>query len=231
MSVNRILFFWVMMGLFCAPIAAKGVIKFQATSLSFGEVKSGEVADLQFEFSNIGDSALIIQNVTPTCGCTVAQLAKKEYAPGEKGVIPIRFFSRGYSGRVTKTISVSSNDPDNPQIRLQLTGMVNLTDFADIEVSKQEIKFGKKAIGKMVSDSFTIKNKGNQELRLTKVTHSPDLYLIFPKSMLNPGEEIKVQAFYNPNRPGTFDTLIQLFSNAMGKGTVMIRVNIEVEAN
>jgi hypothetical protein len=161
----------------------------------------------------------------------VAQLAKKEYAPGENGVIPIRFFSRGYSGRVTKSITVSSNDEENAMIRLQLTGMVNVTDFADIAISKKELKLGKVALGKPVRESVSIKNPGNLELRISQVSHAPDLYLIFPKTLLSPGEEIAVVVVYNPTRPGTMDTVIRLMSNALGKGQEMIRVVAEIAAN
>lgn len=217
--------------IFSVHVPAKGSIKFKATSLSFGEIDSGQVADLQFEFTNIGDSPLIIQRVHSTCGCTVSQLKKKEYLPGESGVIPVRFFSRGYQGRVIKSLSVTSNDSENAQIRLQITGVVKVTDFADIEVLPREILLGKLPLGKAVRRKVTIKNPGNLELRIAQVSHSPDLYLVFPQSLLAPGQSMEVDIVYNPNRLGMFSTHILMTSNALGKGQEMIRVNAEVVEN
>lgn len=209
-------------------LAAKGSLKFKETSLSFGEITAGQVADLQFEFSNSGDSLLVIKQVNSTCGCTVTQLSKKEYQPGESGVIPVRFFSRGYHGRVIKSISVLSNDEENSQTRLQITGVVNLTEFPDIQIVPKEINLGMLPLSKPTKQILTIRNPGNLELRLTQVQHSPDLYLVFPKTILAPAESIEVELTYNPSRPGKFSTYVLLTSNALGKGQEMVRVEAEV---
>lgn len=210
-------------------LTAQGRLQFKETSLNFGEVTQGQVADLKFEFTNTGDSVLTIQQVRATCGCTVAQLDKKEYQPGETGVIPVRFFSRGYSGRVIKTMVVVSSDSESPKTRLQLTGMVRVTHFADIEISGKEMNLGKLTVGTPAKGRLTVGNPGNLELRITQVRHSPDLYLVFPKTRLEPGEKITVDLVYVPSRPGSFSSYVFLTSNALGKGEEMVRVEAEVK--
>ncbi len=228
MSVKTVLLAFGLIFVCAGPLYDAATIKFIETSLSFGEINHGQVADLQFEFSNTGDSPLVIKQVHSTCGCAVPKLEKMEYLPGEKGVIPVRFFSKGYQGRVIKTLSVTSNDEKNPQLRLQITGVVNLTDFADIQVAPRHLKFGKQSLGKPARQQLTISNPGNQDLRISQVSHSPDIYLIFPKSILTPGERVSVDVVYNPSRTGTFSTNILLTTNALGKGQEMIRVDVEV---
>ncbi len=223
------LFLLGMAVLFSGNLMAEGKLQFKETSLHFGEVTQGQVADLKFEFSNTGDSVLTIKQVHATCGCTVAQLDKKEYRPGEGGVIPVRFFSRGYSGRVIKTLVVVSSDKDSPKTRLQITGMVKVTDFADIEISQKEVNLGKLTLGTPARQQLTVGNPGNLELRITQVRHAADLYLIFPKTRLEPGETITVELVYNPSRLGSFSTYVFITSNALGKGEEMFRVEAEVK--
>ncbi len=58
-------------------------ISFEQTVCDLGQVGLGTKNSCEFKFKNTGQGPLKITNVKSTCGCTVAQLEKKEYAPGE----------------------------------------------------------------------------------------------------------------------------------------------------
>ena len=54
------------------PVPGIGaVIQFPTTSHDFGTVEEGVRATFEFEFTNTGDSDLILTNVQASCGCTV----------------------------------------------------------------------------------------------------------------------------------------------------------------
>ena len=125
-----------------------GKIKFETTTVEFGTIDSGEVANVQFKFKNVGKSVLVIKNISSSCGCTVPQLDKKEYQPGESGVLPVQFNTRGYNGKVVKTITVNSNDSENGMIQLNIAGTVNMKDFAVMEVDSDKVDFGDAVLGK-----------------------------------------------------------------------------------
>ena len=66
-------------------------ISFEKTTHDFGTVGVNQESTCQFSFKNTGRSLLNIEKVKVTCGCTVASLAKEEFAPGEEGVIDVEY--------------------------------------------------------------------------------------------------------------------------------------------
>lgn len=105
-----------------ASAAGKAKITFSESSHDFGKVVQGVELTHIFKFTNTGDGNLIIQSVNAGCGCTgVEQGDKQEYGINEEGEIKISFNTTGREGIQTKTVSVSTNDPDNPAIVLSFT--------------------------------------------------------------------------------------------------------------
>jgi len=84
------------------------------TNRDFGSIKHGEPLDVSFRFKNTGNKPLIISNVSASCGCTIPEIPKKPYAPGETGVIRATFDSnKGQIGHNSKQVTVFSNT--NPE--------------------------------------------------------------------------------------------------------------------
>lgn len=100
------------------------VIKFKTLEHNFGEIEKGKTVHVDFEFTNTGDEELVITEVKPSCGCTTAEMSKKNYAPKESGKIPITFDSARFAGNIEKTISVVSNDANNGRLQLKLKGKI-----------------------------------------------------------------------------------------------------------
>ena len=66
---------------------------------------------IEFPFSNNSDKPVTILAVRPSCQCVTAQVEKKTYAPGEKGVLLAKFDATGLTGQITRTISVETDEP------------------------------------------------------------------------------------------------------------------------
>jgi hypothetical protein len=66
-------------------------VSFEKTVCDFGDVGQGTKNTCEFKFTNTGsaDGGLKIGNIKRTCGCTVFELDRKEYAPGRKGTIKV----------------------------------------------------------------------------------------------------------------------------------------------
>jgi hypothetical protein len=156
-------------------------------------------------------------------------LEKKEYQPGEKGVLPVKFFSKGYNGKVVKSVTVSTNDKENIYTRLKISGKVNLKDFAAVELSSDKIDFKEVAIGEQYSESFKLKNTGSIDLRIIEVTHSPDIYPIFANKVVKPNEEIEVKMVFNPMQSGRFATFMKIRSNAYRQRMQIVKVSATVK--
>lgn len=82
-----------------------------------GPVAQGTMLDVAFKLVNEGDAVLEVRAVRPTCGCTVADFDKEVPAGGE-GWVKAKLDTADFSGPISKSILVMTNDPDEPTARL-----------------------------------------------------------------------------------------------------------------
>jgi len=95
-------------------------IEFEKVVHDFGNVGPETNNLCEFRFTNTGNGTLKIGEITKTCGCTPFVLDKKEYAPGESGILKVNFFSEAQYGQATKQLAIHSNDMSNPEITLAI---------------------------------------------------------------------------------------------------------------
>jgi hypothetical protein len=107
-----------------APGAAQLRVEFAALSFDFGRVKQGEVVRHDFVFTNTGTAVLELTSVTPRCGCTTAGDWDRQLAPGRTGAIPLQLRSAGFSGPISKTATVTCNDPRQPTLEREFKAAV-----------------------------------------------------------------------------------------------------------
>lgn len=99
-------------------------VQFEKETLDFGKVKSGDPINVTFTLKNVGDSDLHITQVKPGCGCTKAAAKKPMLAPNESTTIDAVFNSAGFGGRISKSIAITTNDPDRGSLSLSIQGEV-----------------------------------------------------------------------------------------------------------
>ena len=85
------------------------IIKFEFDSHDFGKVKAGDKVTYEFNFTNTGQSPLIISTATASCGCTVPEWPKTPIQPGQGGKIKVTFDSANKEGLQDKQITVTAN--------------------------------------------------------------------------------------------------------------------------
>ncbi|WP_461451601.1 DUF1573 domain-containing protein [Mucilaginibacter sp.] len=100
----------------------KPEFKFNEEKHDFGKIPQGTPVTTVFEFTNVGQSPLILADVRPTCGCTIADYTKTPVAPGAKGLIKITY-NAAAAYPFNKTIVVTSN-AKTPQKFLVIVGEV-----------------------------------------------------------------------------------------------------------
>jgi hypothetical protein len=101
-----------------------GQFEFENMEYDFGTINEGQVVEHQFEFTNVGQSPLVISNVQASCGCTSPDWTKTPVKPGEKGFVKVVFNSAAKSGVQSPTVSIQANTSPNVT-RLRLKGNVN----------------------------------------------------------------------------------------------------------
>src|ERR1044072_1236363 len=70
-----------------AQTKASDVAKFKTDNIVVGKAKQGVPASATFTFTNTSNAPLVIEKVTPSCGCTAADYTKASIAPGATGVV------------------------------------------------------------------------------------------------------------------------------------------------
>ncbi|GGH66747.1 DUF1573 domain-containing protein [Phaeocystidibacter marisrubri] len=89
--------------------------KWESTTVDLGEIPHNIPAEIQFEFTNDGEEPLIISNVRPSCGCTVADFPRTPIAPGESALIKAEYNAKSL-GQFQKSITVQSNAEQATQV-------------------------------------------------------------------------------------------------------------------
>lgn len=102
------------------PNAAK--INFESMVVDYGTIEKGADGQREFHFTNNGKEPLIITNVKRSCGCTVPSWPKEPIAPGESGVIKVKYDTQRV-GPINKSITVSSNSA-NANVVLRIKGKI-----------------------------------------------------------------------------------------------------------
>jgi len=101
------------------------VLNLLETQHDFGSVNEGNVVDYTFKFQNSGTAQLKISNVSTSCGCTAALVSNDVLEPGESGTLKVELDTSKRKGKMSRTITIKSNDPEEPE--------KILTVYADVQ--------------------------------------------------------------------------------------------------
>ena len=100
-------------------------ITFEKVVIDLGDIVPGSRNSCEFVFKNTGDARLKISRVQCCCGFRcILKDNKKEYAPGESGVMVVTFSTGRYAYQLTKYQHVYSNDKTNPDVMLTVKGNI-----------------------------------------------------------------------------------------------------------
>jgi hypothetical protein len=135
----------------------------------FGDIDPGSKHTGEFKFTNQGQGVLNIKKIQSTCGCTVPQLKKKTYEPGESGTITVTFRPGHRSGPVSKNLYILSNDKDDPRARLTIKAKV--TQKISYEPKRFRLKLNEENAG---MGEITIKSLDGKSFAISRIQIRPD---------------------------------------------------------
>ena len=113
--------------------AASGLaqLQWEKTVQSFERSPGDPAVEAHYAFKNTGSAPVTIKSLRTSCGCTVAQLEKRTYAPGEGGEVVAKFTIGDRRGLRVVDVSVGTEDKAAP--RTLLTLRVNILDPVKVE--------------------------------------------------------------------------------------------------
>ena len=110
---------------FTAAPEKQAEIKFDTLRHDFGTFSEKDSEQhCTFQFTNVGNAPLVINQAFASCGCTVPTYTKDPIQPGDTGRIDVTYNGRGkFPGHFAKTITIRSN-AKTEIIRLTVEGMM-----------------------------------------------------------------------------------------------------------
>ncbi len=111
----KVLFLGILLAISASMFAEDNqVIEFVERVYDFGQIQEeGGKVTTTFEFKNTGKSAVTLDNVQASCGCTTPQWTKDPVAPKKKGFINVTYNPAGRPGNFSKSITVKYHDASN----------------------------------------------------------------------------------------------------------------------
>ncbi len=193
-----------------APPADQKPPKLVIEKLEFdaGAVSKGQSVEAVFEVANKGEGLLQILRVQPACGCTVPSF-DKEIAPGKTGQIKASVNTAAFSGPITKTVSVFTNDAAMGTFQLTIKADVKAilsvslpqknADGTESLVSRETEQLGLVFKGQAAERDFVIKSEDGAPFQITQVqTEDNNIrYQVIPaKDKLSAHFKVTVPADY-----------------------------------
>jgi Protein of unknown function (DUF1573)/HYDIN/CFA65/VesB-like, Ig-like domain len=194
---------------------------------NLGTVDEGVKAKATFTIKNVGNADLIIYDVRPTCGCTIANLSSKILAPGKTATLDAFYNSQYASGLIRKYINVTTNDVKTGNVSLVLTANVKAKPAPDIALSVYMLSNIQVSPGGSTQRSLAISNPGQMDLVINEIAATPgmqaDIDGVKVESgkttktslTLKPGEIKKIEVTITPKTAkGNFQEVLTIRSNA-----------------
>lgn len=205
------------------PNEPSGVITFEKPVFDFGTVKRGQKLTATFVFKNNGKGSLTIQGVQSACDCTTSDAVKgKVFAPGESGSLDVVFDTKDYSGKITKALTVITNERPMPDRTLTITAIVN----SDVDAYPPLADFGDVVLNQTPQQTIHLKNNMKTELKIEKIRYNEEYLDV---GYTKDGREFAIYVKLKPTAPIGFlkDTIwIRNNSNALPEMPIPVRASI-----
>ncbi|MBA2250093.1 MAG: DUF1573 domain-containing protein [Chitinophagaceae bacterium] len=153
------------------------VAKFNSETFDFGKVKQSVPPTATIIITNISKEPLIIEQASPSCGCTASDYTKSPIAPGKTGYIKATYNAVNL-GAIHKTITVKFSGVDETKA-VNLTGEVLEPAAYDKWMAENKVKSPNAQTSTLVTtnaDGTTttkkIKHKRNKRVEKTTTEKS-----------------------------------------------------------
>lgn len=207
------------------PPPTKAKILVPNTSWDWGYMPKGIKVSHFYKIQNVGEDTLKIASVKPSCGCTSAPLKKNNLAPGESVDLEVTFDAKNMMGKVSKSVTVNSNDPTTPALVLHFSANVGIESptvrFTPIEVMYDSVQVGKNDTRKIL-----LFNTDITKVDLAFVDKPKEMVDIdLKKTNLEPGKSTEMIFRVDKNAtPGYFNLCSTLEINGSDKYRVTIPI-------
>jgi hypothetical protein len=197
-------------------MAQSGKINFENKTHDFGTIKE-EIGNAvaKFVFTNTGKADLKILKVKTSCGCTASDYSRNVIKPGEKGFVSATYHTAHRPGPFRKTITVTVNDPDNPNTVLFIKGTVTPrkkspadffpTSMGNLKLMSNHLAFNKMKLTEIRTDTMQVYNNWGHPMEFSFPNLPGHLNIkMLPSSTLPAHSKGYIVVTYDANKKNDF---------------------------
>ncbi len=198
-------------------------IKVDLSTYDFGSIILGNTSDRLLTISNTGSGNLTISSVVssnPTIFYLTNLDISQPVAPGGS-IQPTVYFKPAALGTATAQITITSNDPDESPIILQLTGN-GVNEAPQISLTSAAVNFGNVRVGSPLTKTLRIFSIGNVPLQITNLQVTNSVFSLTPVTLpinLVTGAFVDLSLTFAPTQSGAQQGLLTITSNDAGSAT------------
>ena len=167
------------------PLAASATMRLDGDHVDVKPKPEDENATVSFSFKNDGDKPVRILNLESACSCLSATLDRATYEPGTSGTGKAEFKVSTFVGKQEKTITVTTDDPKQPE--WVITFIMEVPAVVDIDPKMVQWWLDEKPTPKEV----TVKITGPDPMKITNITSTRE-NVEFKYKETKPGREYVV---------------------------------------
>lgn len=202
---------------------AQPKVSVDKSGIDLGATYNGEVKKAKILIRNSGKETLKILGVQTSCGCTTVKQPKSELKPGESDAVEVEFNSTGFRGKITKHVTIQTNDPVSPSVSVTLVTDV-IDELTPINNSSV-VWLGSLPVGKEVAHKVGFKNVSGKIMSLKGFTStSPSVTIVFEAKAVMPADTVFITIKVKPDKADYGTEQIMLQTDSKKQTNVPVRV-------
>lgn len=223
-NATKFFFFLFLGASFLLTAAAQPKLSVDRSNIDLGVIYNGVVKKAKIVLKNVGKDTLRINGVQTSCGCTTVKQPKSALGPGESDAIEVEFNSTGFRGKITKHVSIRTNDESASNASVALVGDV-VEELAPIQ-SASALWLGSLPTGKEAIHKFGFKNVSGKTIALKGYkSSSPKIIVTLDQKSVLPSDTIYVTIKVTPDRTDYSNEQILFETDSNKQTQVPLRVS------
>lgn len=202
-------------------------IHINVPSVQFGAVPVGETATLPLEIENQGNVPLDISSVT--LNHEQFEIANYNGTVSENETITLDVeFTPTEASQITGEITIVSNDPDEPNKIINVSGQGVPPSQALISVSTNTLSFGTVNMGSSLTEQIQIFNTGSIALHINELSFSPESIPFSVQEetiIIEAGGVYNLMVTFSPTSQTTYYDQLTLWSDASNTSAISVNVS------
>jgi len=211
----------------CGTLWAAPTLEVDKTEWKMGKVPRNETRSNTFTLRNTGDEALEITQIRPSCKSCVGKIdGDKTIKAGESRQLEVTYKAVDAFGDHTMSVTVHSNDPVNPLVRLRLfVTVVPQKDKPALIVTPMSVDVGVVPGGNPTIVNVTLANEGDAPLNLLSIVASAGCQVIGDfKDAIAAGRNVVIPVQVTPRAKGVIQESIAFETNDPERPNVEVRI-------